>query len=246
MRPPPLPHQIDVLERVLERIPAMVAQGGHPVCVFDLEGALYDSRPKTLQILLEYAEEVRVDYPDVTDAIQTLDADRIHYLLSDTLRECALTHADTVRDIAHFWRERFFTDEYCTFDVATPGAPEYVRACHEAGATVVYLTARDLPGMLVGTVRSLRDCGFPLGVAGVELILKPDATMGDEAFKRATVPLLERVGDIAAFFATEPSTCNMARHLFNDADVALLETIKVPGAPPADHGIDLVVDFRIV
>ena len=213
--------------------------------VFDLDGTLYDNRPRSLQILFEYGEEVRDEYPDVAEALTKLDTDRIRYLLSDTLRDCGLSQVDVVRDITHYWRERFFTDEYCSYDVPTEGAADYVRACYDAGGNIVYLTGRDVPGMLIGTVSSLRDDGFPLGIAGVELVLKPDATLPDEAFKRSALPTLERLGRIVGFFDNEPANCNTARTLFPEAEVALIDSQKVPGAPDLVADIELVSDFRV-
>ncbi len=247
MLPPPLPHQISVLQRVLERVAGDANDGGPlPILVFDLDGTLYDTRYRTLQILMEYVDEVRSEFPDVADALATLEVQRVRYLLTDTLRECGLTHPDLVRDVTHFWRERYFSDEYCEYDTPTEGAPEYVRACHEAGAGIVYLAGRDIPGMLLGTVVSLRDHGFPIAVSGAELVLKPDATMGDEAFKRGTLPLLGRGGRVVGFFDNEPANCNLARQLYPDAEVAMLDTQKVPGAPDHEDGVQLVSDFRIV
>ena len=52
--------------------------------------------------------------------------------------------------------------------------------------------------MGIGTFRSLRDIGFPIGVPGTELVFKPDAAMPDEAFKRLEAPKLARVGAIVA------------------------------------------------
>jgi len=228
-------------------VSAAAESGGQPpLVVFDLDGTLYDNRARTLQILMEYANEVRDEYPDVAAALETLEAARVQYLLSDTLRECALTHMDVVRDVTQYWRDRFFTDDYVSYDAVTEGASEYVRACHEAGAVVVYLTGRDIPGMLLGTMASLRDQGFPIGVAGVEVVLKPDATLSDEAFKRSALPTLQRVGDVEAFFDNEPANCNLASQLYPEATVALIDTQAVPGAPPSDPSVELISDFRLI
>jgi hypothetical protein len=231
---------------VLERIAIAAGDGGRtPLVVFDLDATLYDNRPRTLEILMEYREQVLESRPDVAEALALLTADRIEYLLSDSLRGCGITRADVVADITRFWHERFFTDAYCQHDAPIEGAPEYVRACHEAGGIVVYLTGRDLPGMLLGTVSSLRDCGFPIGIAGTELVLKPDANLPDEAFKRGALPTLDRLGEIAAFFDNEPANTNLAKAMFPDATVVLLETQRVPYAPPLAEDVEVVADFRI-
>lgn len=245
VRPPPLPTQINVLSRILERIAAQPADAPPPVVVFDLDGTLFDNRRRTLQILSDYGDEVREDFPDVAAALAELTIDRLQYLLSDSLREVGLTHADVVRDISHYWHGRFFSDDYLSCDDPWDGAAYYVHACHEAGATVVYLTGRDVAGMLVGTVASLRDHGFPVGQAGVELVLKPDAALGDEAFKRMALPTLTRVGEVIGFFDNEPANCNTAIGLYPDADVVLLETQRVEGAPEPAAGVHHLADFRI-
>lgn len=216
------------------------------MCVFDLDATLYDNRPRTLEILMEYREEIADTHPDVADALLSLTSERIEYLLSDTLRGCGITRADIVSDVTRFWHDRFFTDEYVLHDVAYEGAPEFVRACHDSGAVIVYLTGRDIPGMLVGTVQSLRDQGFPIALAGTEVVLKPDANLPDEAFKRGALPTLERLGEVVAFFDNEPANCNLAKAMFPDATVVLLETQRVPYAPELAEDIEVVADFRMI
>ena len=187
--------------------------------VFDLDATLFDNRPRTLEILMNYREEVVEQQPEVADALSPLTADKIHYLLSDTLRGCGITRANVVSDITRFWHDRFFTDEHCQFDAPIEGAAEYVRACHEAGAVVVYMTGRD--------------------------VLKPDATMPDEAFKRSALPTLERLGDVVAFFDNEPANCNLAKAMFPDSTIVLLDTQKVPYAPELAEDVQVVTDFRV-
>jgi phosphoglycolate phosphatase-like HAD superfamily hydrolase len=244
VRPPPLPHQLDILRRILHLVSEHPPKPA-PVIVFDLDATLFDNRPRTLEILMEYREDIANEDPELAEALLSLDVHRIHYLLTDTLKECGVYRADLVKRISAFWHERFFTDEYVGCDVAMAGAAEYVRACYEAGAVVVYLTGRDIPGMLVGTAAKLRDDGFPIGVAGTELVLKPDPNMSDEAFKRTALPTLDRVGDMLAFFDNEPANCNLAKAMFPESLVVLLETQKVPGAPEPDPDVEILADFRL-
>lgn len=244
MRPPPLPHQLDVLSRVLQALATW--QGDRaPVVVFDLDATLFDNRPRTLEILMEFREEIADDDPELAAALLGLEVDRINYLLTDTLKACGVYRGDVVKEITNYWHDRFFTDSYIACDVPMLGGVEYVRACYEAGAVLVYLTGRDIPGMLPGTVAKLRDDGFPIGIAGTELILKPDPNMHDEAFKRGALPTLDRVGELLAFFDNEPANCNLAKAMFPDSIVVLLETQKVPGAPAPADDIEVLADFRL-
>lgn len=243
VRPPPLPNQIELLNRVLQAVSDHGTRPA-PAVVFDLDATLFDNRPRTLEIIREYRDEVAPVDPELADALSSLDVSQVDYLLTDTLKRCGVYRADVVKQISTYWRERFFTDEYIACDVPLAGAPEYVRACYEAGAVIVYLTGRDIPGMLAGTVAKLRDDGFPIAVAGTELVLKPDPNMSDEAFKRTALPTLDRVGEVIAFFDNEPANCNLAKTMFPEASVVLLETQKVPGAPEPIEGIEVIADFR--
>ena len=93
-------------------------------------------------------------------------------------------------------------------------------------------------------VGKLRDEGFPIAVAGIELLLKPDEHMHDEAFKRGALPTLGRVGEVIALFDNEPANCNLAKSLFPHCTVVQLETQKVPGAPALADDVEVIADFR--
>ncbi len=242
--PPPLPRQVQTLQRVLDRVSVAAEDGGPPpLVVFGLDGSIFDNRRRTLQVLLEYAEEVEVDEPDVSDALRTLTLDGVQYLLGETLRECGLHGAELTRDVTSFWRERFFTDDYAMLDEPQAGAVDYLRGLQEAGAGLIYLSGRDVPGMLLGTVASLREHGLPLAEPGVQLVLKPDATLGDESFKRTAFPRLAGYGEVVAVFDANPSMCDLARRIFPDADVAFVDLWELD--PPPDESIELIRDLRL-
>src|SRR5690606_35584885 len=72
VRPPPLPHQIDVLRRVLRSVSDHPSKPA-PAVVFDLDATLFDNRPRTLEILMEYREEVAPVDPELADALLSLE-----------------------------------------------------------------------------------------------------------------------------------------------------------------------------
>ena len=155
-----------------------------------------------------------------------------------------MTDVERIAEAHAFWRDRFFADGHLHHDKPIPGAVEFARACYDAGATLVYLTGRDLPLMGIGSFRSLRDNGFPIGVPGTELVLKPDAEMDDEAFKRLEAPKLARVGAIVASFDNEPGNCNMILAQNPECESVLLDTQHLPGAPPLNPRVHVIADFR--
>ncbi|NOY93313.1 MAG: hypothetical protein GXP55_19175 [Deltaproteobacteria bacterium] len=243
MLPPPLPHQLDVLGRVHDRATVAAADGGPPpVVIFGLDGVLFDTRPRTLRILREYAEDVSFDYPDVAEGLRALELGQVHPLLSDTLREGGVTRADFVRDVVGFWHERYHADDYVVHDEPNAGAAEYVRKLRGVGCCVAYLSRRDVPGMLLGTIAALRDHAFPVASPGVQLALKPDATLSDDAFGRAVIPQFAETGDVLAFFGSEVSSIELARASFPGADIALVEISG--GAPQPIEDLPVLRDFR--
>jgi hypothetical protein len=130
-------------------------------------------------------------------------------------------------------------------DIALAGAVEFTRACYEAGATIVYFTGRDLPLMGIGSFQSLRDLGFPIGAVGTELVLKPDAKIPDEAFKRDEAPKLKRIGRVVASFDNEPGNCNVFVETCPDAEVIFVDTQHLPGAPRLHPKVEVVSDFAM-
>ena len=201
--PPSLPHDPAPLTRVLERVRAHIGPGA-PVVVFDLDATLFDNRPRTLAIVREFAATLPASEHALASTLATLQLEHMRYLVADALELVGVTDPKVVKRVSSFWWARFFKDRYIKHDVPSPGAVAYAHACYDAGANLVYLTGRDLPGMLTGTVKKLRDEGFPYAVAGTQVILEPTIKMGDDEFKRVVLPTLARLGTPVAFFDNEP------------------------------------------
>jgi beta-phosphoglucomutase-like phosphatase (HAD superfamily) len=215
-----------------------------PIVVFDLDGTLFDNRPRTRVILGELAEAWRESRPEEARRLGRLRHEEMAYLLADTLHRVGVTDREHVAEAQAFWKDRFFADGHLHHDVPLPGAVDFARACYDAGAILVYLTGRDLPLMGIGSFKSLRDSGFPIGVPGTELVLKPDAAMADEAFKRLEAPKLARIGSIVAAFDNEPGNCNTILAQNPDCESVLVDTQHLPGAPPLDPRVHVIADFR--
>jgi hypothetical protein len=216
---------------------------GPPVVVLDLDGTLMDNRPRSVAILRDLGEMWVDHHPQAAKALAGATIDKLAYLLTDSLRKLGVTDPSLVGEAHDYWRNRFFSDEDLRHDIAIQGAVAFVRHCHTLGATIVYLTGRDLPMMGLGTFASLRTLGFPLGVAGVEFILKPDAGMADEAFKRMIAPTLARVGEVIASFDNEPANCNVFKEAYPEADIVFVDTQHVPGAPALHGEMPIIGDF---
>jgi hypothetical protein len=236
--------QSELLRSIVEKSRPRAGQA-RPVVVFDLDGTLFDNRPRTAAILKAYAEKVRHSATDLAEKLFTLHPENVPYLLTDTLARVGITAEHEIEVLREHWVEHFFVDGWLHHDVALPGAVSFARACWENGASLVYLTGRDLPKMALGSFASLRDTGFPIGVPGTSLVCKPDPALADERYKREVCPEMARVGEVIASFDNEPGNCNAFFEHFPAAASVLLATQHAPNPPVLAAGCQTILDFRL-
>lgn len=229
-----------LLEDLIARS-AKKVEGRAPLLVFDLDGTLFDNRPRVSAILRELAEHWRSEHPAAAELVAKVTDDDIGYGIVENLVRLGVEDAALHRAGQQFWFDRFFIDEYLHHDQPLAGAVSFVRRCYDAGASVMYLTGRDLPKMSLGTLGSLRDSGFPIGVVGTSLVTKPTFDIPDERFKREVAESLERVGPVLAVFDNEPGNCNALLDVHPACVSVLLDTQHAPN-PPSLRGDVTVID----
>lgn len=223
-------HDASVVDRIYQL--ARERGPGH-VAVFDLDGCLFDTRQRQVQILWELAANqswwplFRVQVEHFTD-----------WELVTTLRNAGV-EADWIEaHIAHirtFWGERFFHSDYLVHDLPMPGSTRLVQEVYAAGLHVVYLTGRD-ESMRPGTEAALRRFGYPMD-ARTALLMKPDAKMDDLAFKEGALEGIGLNGDIVMYLDNEPANVNMYRSHHPDALVVFIETDHSPRRVEPDPDI---------
>ncbi|MFA5139235.1 MAG: haloacid dehalogenase-like hydrolase [Elusimicrobiota bacterium] len=233
------------LEGALRVIRERTARQTSTLAIFDLDGTLFDNRTRTIFILREISEQFDSKVPRLHAALGRFRAlSVVEYGLGSTLRKLGVRDPKEAAFIRKEWEKRFFSDEYQKFDMPLPGAKSYVCRVHAAGATVIYLTGRDVGRMLVGATDCLRLYGFPVGVAGTMMIVKPQSRQDDEVFKRDVCAYLRRLGEVVAVFENEPANSNMLHAQFPEAASFLVLTQHRPDAPALHHGIRRIRDFR--
>ena len=231
---------MSVLEEVLIRIREHRARV--PVAVFDLDSTLFSTQERNFAILQEFAG--RHGAPRELGALLgRLSSADMRWNCMDDLRRHGFADEDTLTELRRFWFLRFFRDEYLDHDIPLPGAVEFVRDVHAAGALVYYLTGRDEPNMGRGTRKSLAAHGFPLEEERVQVRLKPFFEESDLAFKRRVLTELSAAGEVLAAAENEPENANMFYAAFPGAHVFLLETVHSPDPPPLAEGIHRLKDF---
>lgn len=227
------------LSRVIDQARRLGARG---TVVFDLDSTLLDNRPRQARILREYGQ---------AHGLAVLAACRpehwVSWSIRTAMRNAGLDAADVdlhTDPARAFWRERFFTSEYCVDDVPIRGAIAYVRAVREAGALVLYVTGRH-EGMRHGTVACFERHGFlPPDGAGVRLLMKPRLEESDDTFKLQAQAPIRALGAMIAAFDNEPAHANGYREGFPEAIVVRLDTDHSGRPIPLLPGIEVVPHFE--
>jgi hypothetical protein len=234
------PRLIDpkVLDRVLER---SRAQGKRGVVVFDLDSTLLDNRARQARILAEYGKQ---------HSLATLSACRPEHWegwdIKVAMKNAGLPPADVERHAEAakaFWRERFFTSEYCVADEPIAGAAEYLAAVEKTGARIAYCTGRHEP-MREGSVRCFERHHFPVPNANVHLLMKPTFEMTDDDWKVEAYQRLRGLGEVVAVFDNEPTHVNGYRGAFPSATIVHLATDDSGRPVEIADGVVSVPSFR--
>jgi hypothetical protein len=226
---------------LLARIDNLAASSGAGhVAVFDLDGCVFDTRPRQVQIFRELAS--RAGY----DALYRVTVDHFaDWSLRTTLHNAGLDSAWVEAhhaEVRAWWESCFFTSEYVAFDHAMPGAASLVQRVHAAGLHVVYLTGRD-ESMKAGTEASLRRFSFPFDVPRATLLVKPDARQDDTAFKSEAIEIVAAMGNVVLYLDNEPSNVNLFRRRHPEALVVFVETDHSPKPVAPDPGIPWLRSF---
>ena len=174
-----------------------------PIAAFDLDSTILVNRVRQARIVREFGR------------------------LRGDARLCGLSQSEIEAVVPHvrdFWRDRFFTSEYCKDDTPAPGARDYLRAVVAAGGEILYITGRHQQ-MGPGTLESFRRAGFPLpGGDRVQLWLKPALADDDDRWKEICHARLQQLRGLACAFDNEPTHVNAYKRSFPDAVVVHLDT----------------------
>jgi hypothetical protein len=199
----------------------LAAADSSAVVVFDLDSTLLDNRPRQALILREFGVEHGLAAPAAARSEHW-----VSWEIADAMANTGLSAAEVDRWLPaakKFWRERFFTSEYCALDDAIAGAVEFVGEVRRRGAQVAYCTGRH-EAMRQGSVASFARLGFPLPGERVQLFMKPRIEISDDEYKVSAAPSLRALGRVIAAFDNEPTHINIYAHAFPEARAVHLAT----------------------
>ncbi len=232
------PEPREVLDGILARARAL---GERAVLIFDLDSTLFDNRPRQVVILREFG--LARGLPAL--AANTLQHWRSGWDIPGAMRAVGLS-AEEVEALSsefkEFWRQRFFSSDYCDHDTEIVGASAFLREVQGPGATLVYLTGRH-EEMRAGTVRAMKRSGMPTPERRVHLMMKPSLREDDDAFKSLAHRHVRDLGTVVAAFDNEPTHANGFRRSFPEARVVHLATDHSGRPVPLLEGIVSIPHF---
>ncbi len=210
------------LRQVLVKIEQQISSGRRPLIVFDLDSTLFNVSPRTAAIVADFIQSIESN-SDLHEHAQILK--KAQFLRKDWgLKESLLRLRAEFEDqskapfppeflegLRHFWRARFFSNDYLVHDQPYEGAVEFAHRLEKVGCEIFYLTGRDVPSMGSGTEKIMVHWGFPRAVLNKTLFLKPDANRADETFKVEWFNSVQHKQDEVWVFENEPWNIQMLR-----------------------------------
>ncbi|MSP91299.1 MAG: HAD family hydrolase [Myxococcales bacterium] len=225
-------------------VAAAHGRDGRTWVALDLDGTLFDNRPRTLAILRAFGLSRRHADPGLLGAIEALSPADVPYSPAAVVRSLGPDHAPLAEAFVTFWRERFFTNAFQALDHVEDGAAAFATHLTDAGLGVVYLTGRDRPGMLAGVVGALDSHGFPLATAQTMVVLKEDFATPDVAFKQRALAQLGRNGPVLGLIDNEPGIVNMAIETVPGLLGVRMCRAFAPDPPPLHAAAVQITSFR--
>ena len=221
----------EVGRELLARVHAQVelaarGEGRAPVVVWDLDYTAYDNDPRMLQVLHDWADHPEsIATPEERRAIRGLTPEDMHYLAGDCLREIA--GEERARELTEaflpFFLPRFLGNEYTQIDPLLAGAREMIESLVNAGAVIAFVTGRAEPAQGDGTRAALARDGMAPDGERFHLFLKPferypdGRRYADEAFKTATKPEIDALGEVVGTLDNEPENVVAYARMFPNA-----------------------------
>ncbi len=240
---------MSVLRSIVDQALRLSSLRQPALAVFDLDSTVFDLSPRTLEIVRSFIgqSEHRQLFPQECQILAGFANHAKDWGLAEPLERAGFTaDQSVVKALRSYWSGKFFASEFLSHDEPHKGAASFVRQLQSAGTEILYLSGRDEPNMLEGTLKSLRNHGFPIDAAGVTLALKPHAALDDAQFK------VDHLAEIAAqtrfakiwLFENEPYNINQIaaripeiEMIFFDSCHSGREQVQVPAARISDFSL---------
>jgi hypothetical protein len=241
----------EVLNEVIKRSRAILAQGKLPIVVFDLDSTLFNVSMRSYEILREWLSHPGANsFQETVARLHELNPNEMKYSLQEVWDGRKIPHEtvpynDHFHHVKSFWRKRFFSNEYLVYDRPTEGAVRFVKTLHDLGAKIVYLTGRDVPLMSFGTYDQLKAHQLPIEVDRTRLILKPKRHHDDLEFKGQAATTIMGWGEVVASFENEPKNLVAMAKVFKPETMnVFIDSVSSDHPAPSAKGLYKITSFE--
>ena len=231
---------IEVSEHVRDE-----AQRSRVAVIFDLDSTLFNVSSRTQHILRELGKdnEFRNRFATVAEILRDIEILPVEYSVRQVLaRRSVESSPELTAAIKAYWSRYFFSNTFLDKDGLYPSANEYVRHLHALGAHILYLTGREDKRMREGTVRVLRQWGFP-EFDDSRLLMKASSEELDEHFKVTVLKRLVHEFDHIWFFENEPLIIRDVRALLPQIHIVYVNSAHSGKAPPPEGLRTVLPDY---
>ncbi len=196
--------------------------------VFDIDSTLVHLHKRNQSILKNFLEipQTQKRFPEQTKNFFDAEFKISDWGLGDALERHGLTLEDNefFSELKNHWLEKFFSNEFLHEDIPVHGAVDFANEIQNRGFQLSYLTGRNRPNMLEGTIKSLENCGFPLQKDYSNLHMKPSPDISDEAYKMDAFKEIIQDGEDVLFFENEPINLNRAAKDYPGMHLIFMDT----------------------
>lgn len=230
------------LKHAIENV---LGEGKPPLVVFDVDDTLIDCRHRKSLVFHAFAreEDHRNRWPDDTRKLSAHHWESLKYRVHDNLHPLSISNRLFADELLNYWLKHYFSYPYLIQDRAFPGAQAFVKTCLDLGSHIIYLTARDHPGMYQGTVEALESLGFPIHKPHIHVMLKPEYSLDDHHFKVGALEEIAKLGEVVASFENELINLNAMAERFPDALMYWRNTLYAPDPPPPHSRVRIMEVF---
>ncbi len=229
----------ELLKKITSTPPAQT------VVVLDLDSTLYNVGSRTQAIGEAFCKEPQFldKYPEECEQLKNLKVTSKHWGISDGIEELGIRSEITFfRDIAQYWRKKFFISDFLKYDTPSKGSHEFVNELLKNKITINYLTGRNKENMFHGTVDGLKKDGFPLNDQH-ELHMKPTQGMSDSKYKRDIIIDINKKFEHIWLIDNEPAILIELINSCPYVNCVFFDTVHSKRAEPPENILTLDGDF---
>lgn len=215
--------------------------------VFDLDSTLFCVSPRSQAILHDLAKEQWfIDkFPEAAPVLAMVEVQPTEYGIKTALLRTGITPSEElVQTVRKYWRLKFFSNSHLRHDTVYPGAQEFVKRVHDAGAHVHYLTGRNEVLMREGTLNNLTAWSFPK-LPLERVMMKPSDLESDENFKEIRLREMKSRFECIWFFENEPVIIHQVRKALPDIRIVFIDSTHSGKANPPTDLLTVRMDFTL-